>query len=253
MSSVKKIEWQDYVPGTGLFSDSVILVTGAAGGIGRTVTIALAAEGATVIMLDRKLRHMEKLYDMIVEQGHTEPVLLPRDLLTLDPKTCEQIAAGIEADFGSLTGILHNAAELGSPSPLAQYSPEAWSQVMQVNLQAPWILTRTLMPLLEIAPRASVLFSSAACGRDPAPNWGAYAIAYAGVEAQVKIWAAETENISNIRFNSIDPGPVNTEMRRRSHPGESPAASLSPDDIAAAYLYLLGEDSHSINGQSLIL
>lgn len=246
-------KWQEYMPGEGLFDDSVILITGAAGGIGRAVTSALSAVGATVIMLDRKLRHMEKLYDKIVGQGHTEPVLLPQDLNSLDPGTCEQIAAGIAADFGRLTGILHNAAELGSPSPLAQYSAESWAQVMQVNLQAPWILTRTLLPLLERAPRASVLFSSAACGRDPSANWGAYAVAYAGIEAQMIIWAAEMARISEIRFNSIDPGAVNTGMRRRSHPGESPKASPAPQEIVSAYLYLLGDDSMSINGQSLVL
>jgi NAD(P)-dependent dehydrogenase (short-subunit alcohol dehydrogenase family) len=204
-------------------------------------------------MLDRKLRHMEKLYDEILAQGHAEPVLLPQDLTALDLAASEQIASGIEQDFGRLDGILHNAAELGSPGPLAQYPADAWSEVMQTNLQAPWVLTRSLVPVLETATMASVLFSSAASGRVPTANWGAYAIAYAGIEAQMAIWAAEMKNISGIRFNSIDPGAVNTQMRRRSHPGESPTASAAPEEIVPAYLYLLGDDSQPLNGCAITL
>ena len=139
------------------------------------------------------------------------------------------------------------------PGPLTQYPANAWSEVMQTNLQAPWVLTRALIPVLENAATASVLFGSAASGRVPTANWGAYAIAYAGIEAQMAIWAAEMKNISGIRFNSIDPGAVNTQMRRRSHPGESPLASAKPEEIVPAYLYLLGDDSLLLSGCAVTL
>jgi NAD(P)-dependent dehydrogenase (short-subunit alcohol dehydrogenase family) len=253
MDAVTQLDLQGYKPAEGSFAGKVILVTGAASGIGRALTATLAEEGATVIMLDRKLRHMEKAYDEILQRGHTQPVLLPQDLSRLDEESISKIVAGIEQDFGKLDGIVHNAAELGSPGPLSQYSAASWSAVMQTNLQAPWILTSALISLLSAAEMASVVFGSAHCGRRPTANWGAYSIAYAGIEAQMKIWAAEMKNISAIRFNSLDPGPVNTQMRRVSHPGESPSASASPDEVVSAYLYLLGEDSRAVNGQSLSL
>ena len=172
--------------------------------------------------------------------------------MELTEQTAEVIANGIEQDFGQLDGLLHNAAELGSPSPLDQYDMEYWNKVMQTNLQAPYILTRSLLPLLNKAKSANILFSSAASGRQPKAYWGAYSIAYAGIEAQMKIWADELENPTNIKVNSIDPGPVRTSFRRRSHPGESQENLLTPAQIVNGYLYLLS-DKHSLNSQSVSL
>lgn len=223
------------------------MVTGAADGIGRAVTIALAKAGATVLMLDKKARHLEKLFDAIVEQGAQEPVILPVDLLEIDAHSATQLGIAVKTDFGRLDGLLHNAAELGSPSPLDQYDIDYWQQVFQVNLQAPYLLTRALLPLLKQENTTHILFSSAAVGRNPKAYAGAYGVAYAGLEAQMSIWAEELENISNVRVNSIDPGPVRTSFRRRSHPGEDQNTLRTPQEIAPAYLKLLKEEHQGNN------
>ena len=127
-----------------------------------------------------------------------------------------------------------------------------WNEVMQVNLHAPYLLTRALLPLLKNESASNILFTSADVGRVPQAYWGAYSIAYAGIEAQMKIWAEELEAISNIAVNSLDPGPVRTSLRRRSHPGESQQSLRSPTDIVPAYLRLLAGD-HSLHGQNLSL
>ena len=242
-------DWQSYSPTKNCLRDKIILVTGAADGIGKAVSTACAEYGATVIMLDKKTRHLEKVYDAIIERGFTEPVMLPLDLLSCTPETAETINQGIETDFGQLDGLLHNAAELGSPSPMDQYDYEYWQKVMQINLQAPYFLTRGLLPTLQASERAQLLFTSAKCGRSPAAYWGAYGIAYGGLEAQMKIWAEELENPSNICVNSIDPGPVRTAFRRRSHPGESQESLLAPQAITNAYIKLLSGDHHHFGDQ----
>jgi len=68
----------------------------------------------------------------------------------------------------------------------------------------------------------------------------------------MKIWAEELEAVSNIKVNSIDPGPVRTQLRRRSHPGESQASLLSPQAVAPAYVTLLTKQ-HDHHGQPLTL
>ena len=227
-----------------------ILVTGAANGIGKAVSIALAEQGACVLMLDKKSRHLEKLYDEIVDRGYAEPIILPIDLEQLSPESATQIAQSIHDDLGQLDGLLHNAAELGSPSPMDQYDMDYWNAVMQVNLHAPYLLTRATLPLLKQQQQTNILFSSADVGRTIAPYWGAYSIAYAGIEAQMKLWAEELEAISNIKVNSIDPGPVRTSFRRRSHPGESQEALATPQSIAPKYVDLLLKE-HTHHGQQL--
>ena len=246
----KILDWQNYQADKNDFVDKAILVTGAADGIGRAVTLALAEQGANVLMLDKKARHLEKLFDQVTERGFAEPVILPFDLLEVTPESATTLAQAINDDIGKLDGLLHNAAELGSPSPMDQYDLEYWSQVMQINLQAPYFLTRALLPLLKQKYQTNVLFTSADVGRQPLAYWGAYSIAYAGLEAQMTLWAEELEAVSNIKVNSIDPGAVRTSFRRRSHPGESQETLPTPKSITPAYLKLLNA-SHTMHGQAL--
>ena len=243
------LDWQTYQADQLAFKDKVIMVTGAAGGMGRSITIALAKHGATVIMLDKKSRHLEKLFDQIMQRGYVEPVILPVDLLEVTPETATELAQATYDDFGKLDGLLHNAAELGSPSPLDQYDLKYWNEVMHTNLQAPYFLTRALLPLLKQDTPTNVLFTTADVARQPQAYWGAYAIAYAGLEAQMKIWAEELENISKVKINSIDPGPVRTSFRRRSHPGESQDSLMSPQVISSAYLMML--ENTKLHGEKL--
>lgn len=238
-------DWQNYQADPNDFKNKVFLVTGAADGIGKAVTIALAKHGATVLMLDKKARHLEKLFDQILERGFSEPVILPVDLMEVNPESATTLAQAIHDDIGRLDGVLHNAAELGSPSPLDQYDMEYWNSVMHTNLQAPYFLTRALLPILKQEFDTQVLFTSADVGRNALAYWGAYSIAYAGLEAQMEIWAQELEKISNVKVNSIDPGPVRTSFRRRSHPGESQESLATPQSIASAYLMILsGQHKH---------
>lgn len=245
-------DWQSHQPDNNEFNDKIILVTGAANGIGKAVTIELAKHGATVLMLDKKARHLEKLFDDIIERGYQEPIILPIDLMDVTPESATELAQAVHDDIGHLDGILHNAAELGSPSPMDQYDMEYWNAVMHTNLQAPYFLTRALLPLLKQEYTTNILFTSADVGRFAAAYWGAYSIAYAGLEAQMTIWAEELENVSNIKVNSIDPGPVRTGLRRRSHPGESQETLPTPNSITPAYLKLLSSNNKN-HGQKLSL
>lgn len=247
-----QIDWQDYHPKPDDFKDKIILVTGAADGIGKAVSIALAEQGAVVLMLDRKARHLEKLFDEIVERGYTEPIILPVDLMDITPESATELAQAVYDDIGRLDGLLHNAADLGSPSPLDQYDMDYWNSVMHTNLQAPYILTRALLPLLKQEHTTNLVFTSAEVGREAAAYWGAYSIAYAGLEAQMTIWAQELENVSNIKVNSLDPGPVRTSFRRRSHPGESQQSLPTPQSITRAYLKVLS-GQHQFHADKLVV
>ncbi len=236
--TITKLDWQRYTPPINCLNSKTILVTGAADGIGKAVTIALAEHGATVLMLDKKARHLEKLYDQVVQRGCKEPIILPVDLMDVTPESATAVAQSIYNDLGQVDGLLHNAADLGSPSPLDQYDMKYWQSVMQTNLNAPYFLTRALLPLLKQEHETHVVFTSADVGREALAYWGAYAIAYAGLESQMTIWAEELENTSNIKVNSLDPGPVRTSFRRRSHPGESQKSLVPPQAITPAYIQL---------------
>ncbi len=239
----------NYKPAPDLLKDRVILVTGASGGIGSAAAESFAAHGATVILLGRNIRKLERVYDAIEKNGGPQPAIYPLNLDGAAPKDYEELAATIGKEFGRLDGLLHNAALLGSLTPLAQYDLEQWARLMQVNLHAPYLLTRALLPLLKNSQDASVLFTTANVGRKGRAYWGAYGITNAAVENMMEIWSDELETNTAIRVNSIDPGAVRTPMRTSAYPGEDPNALPRPDEIMSIYLYLMGPDSRGTTGE----
>ena len=244
---------RDYVSTFNLLQDRVILVTGAADGIGRAVASSYAKHAATVVLLDQKRRKLETLYDEICDKNWAEPVIVVEDLAAATEESCQKIALGIANDFGRLDGLLHNASASNLLTPLENLSLHEWRTVIKVNLEVPYLLTRTLLPLLKASRSASVIFTSADVGRKGRAYWGAYGVAYFGIEGLTQIWSAETEVNTSIRFNSLDPGPVSTGMRSKFYPGETPEIHPKPSDIVSAYLCLMGEDSRHINGRALSL
>lgn len=242
---------QDYQAPADLLRDKVILVTGAGDGIGRAAAQAFAAHGATLVLLGRSLDKLEAVYDAIEAAGGTQPALFPLDLATATEQDCQQLSTALEQTFGRLDGLLHNASLLGERRPIASTSWTSWQEVMQVNVNAAFLLTRALLPLLERAPQASVVFTSSGVGRRGRAYWGAYAVSKFATEGLMQVLADELENTSRVRVNSLNPGATNTAMRRSAYPAEEPTRNPSPEDILPAYLYLMGDDSIGVTGQAL--
>jgi NAD(P)-dependent dehydrogenase (short-subunit alcohol dehydrogenase family) len=240
-----------YTPAPDLLTSRRILITGAGDGIGRAAALACAQHGASVILLGRTAKKLEKVYDEIERQGWPQPALLPLDLATATPSHYEQVAKTIEKEFSRLDGLLHNAADAGTLTPLEHYTPEMWFRVLQVNLNAAWLLTRACLPLLHKSSDASVVFTTADVGRKGRAYWGAYGVSCFGLEGLMQILADEYAAEGRLRVNSLDPGVVRTGMRSRLYPGEDRDTLPAPETLMPAYLYLLGPDSRGVNGQAL--
>jgi NAD(P)-dependent dehydrogenase (short-subunit alcohol dehydrogenase family) len=233
-----------------LLKDKVILVTGAGGGIGRESSLCFAAHGATVILLGRSNEKLEAVYDEIEAAGLPQPVLFTVDMLVATMDDYRALADAIADEFGRLDGLLHNASILGERSPIGSYKPQLWQDVMQVNVNAQMMLTQALLPMLDAAPAAAVVFTSSGVGRRGRAHWGAYAVSKFATEGLMQVLADELENIGEIRVNSLNPGATRTGMRAAAYPAEDPATLKRPEDIMPAYLYLMGNDSAGITGQA---
>jgi NAD(P)-dependent dehydrogenase (short-subunit alcohol dehydrogenase family) len=234
-----------------LLKKRVILVTGAGGAIGGAAAISYAKHGATVILLGRSETTLNETYDAIVNAGYSKPMLCPLDLENATPGNYQALVDSIEKEFGRLDGILHAAAMLGSLTPLEHYDLTLWSRVMQINLNAPFLLTRACLNLLKAADNASVIFSAAEVGLKGEAYWGAYGIAHAAVENLAEIFADELEENTSVRINNLDPGRVRSRLRALAFPGEDPNTLPTADQIMPAYLYLMGDDSIGITGERL--
>lgn len=225
----------------------VILVTGAAQGLGRALSQACARAGATVVMVDKQLKALESLYDEIIAQGWPEPVIHPMNFEGVGPAEFLELATGIDQHFGRLDGLVHNAAFLGELSPMSQFDPELWARVLHTNVNAPFLLNQTCLPLLQRSEDARLIFVSDAVGRQGKAFWGAYAASKAAVENMMETLALELGK-GPVRVMSVDPGPMATAMRRHAYPAEDPESLPQPEAIAAWLVYLLGADGAALHG-----
>jgi len=240
----------NYRPRANLLAGKNILVTGAGDGIGRSAALTYARYGATCLLLGRTGSKLEAVYDEIESAGGPRPAIVEMDLASASEDSYATLASGLAREFSHLDGLLHNAALLGDRRPIQQAGYGNWQAVMQVNVNAQFLLTRYLLPLLQQAPRASIVLTSSSVGRTGRAYWGAYAVSKFATEGFMQVLADELENTSNIRVNSLNPRATNTAMRRAAYPAETPTNNPSPDDIMPAYLFLMGEDSAGITGKA---
>lgn len=245
---VEKLTHYDARPG--LLADRVILVTGAGAGIGRALAKRSASLGATVILHGRTVSRLESVYDEIRAEGGPEPAIFPLNLERATGEDYDRLSGAIEAQWGRLDGLVHNAGVLGGRTPIEHHDVADWQRVLHVNLTAPFILCRCLLPLLFQSADASVVFTSSGVGRHGKAYWGAYAVSKFGVEGLSQVLADELANKPNIRVNAINPGATRTAMRAAAYPAEDPERLKTPEEILGAYLYLLGPDSRGITGRS---
>lgn len=233
---------QQYAPPADLLQGRVILVTGAAEGIGRAVAIAYARHGAKTLLLDRNKRALEFLRAELVAEGAPEPVAVPVELASATTADYRKLAETIGQEFGRLDGLLNNAGWIGALSPLEHAEPELWGKVMTVNLVAPFFLTQWCMPLLARAEDPALGFSLHDTRR---AYWNAYGIAKAGLEAFLHIVADEyhAESMHPVRVFGVDTGPVATSERRRHYPGELPDTHPPPESVVGPYLYAMGGEA----------
>jgi NAD(P)-dependent dehydrogenase (short-subunit alcohol dehydrogenase family) len=220
-------------------------------GIGKVAAQSFAAHGATVILLGRTVSKLEAVYDVIEAGGHPQPIIFEMDLSTASGEDYGDLADAITAEFGHLDGLLHNASVLGQRGSIETAKIKEWHEVMQVNVNAQMMLTQAQLPLLQAAPRASIIFTSSGVGRTGRAYWGAYAVSKFATEGFMQVLADELENTSKVRVNSLNPGATRTAMRAAAYPGEDPTTLKTAEDIMPAYLFLMGDDSIYCNGEAL--
>jgi NAD(P)-dependent dehydrogenase (short-subunit alcohol dehydrogenase family) len=229
--------------------NNTILITGAGGGLGSTAALTLAKQGATIVLLDKIIPKLEKIYDAIVAENAPEPILYPFDLAGANENDYQELANRIEEKYGALQGLLHSAVEFSSFTPIALHSTKNWGHGLNVNLNAPFILTRVLLPVLQKSQHASIVFTSDSSARTAPAYSGAYGVAKVALEGFAKILAEELEAGQKIRVNTLVPGPVDSPFRKRAYPAEDKNKLPAMDSLAGAYSYLFTSQSIGITGQ----
>lgn len=228
---------------------NVILITGAAGGLGSTAAMALAQQGAELILLDKSIPKLERLYDQIVDAKAKTPALYPFDLAGASEKDYTELADKIDQTYGALQGLLHSANEFAAFSPIATHSTKDWGHSLNVNLNAPFILSRELLPVMQKSEHASIVFTGDSAARTGRAYSGVYGVAKVALEGFANILAQELEAAGKIRVNTLIPGAVDSPFRKKAYPGEDKSKLAEMSSLNRVYQYLFSDESIGITGQ----
>ncbi len=213
---------------TAALAGQVALITGASRGLGAATAVALARQGAHVVLIARTVGGLEETDDKVRAAGG-EATLMPLDLFETD----KLVALGptLFQRFGRLDIWVAAAADLGQLSSLPQADPKLWDRVFTINLTANQRVAATLDPLLRAAPAGRAVFVTDGTALTAKAYWAAYGASKAALEQMAEAWAIEA-SVSRLKVTLFDPGPMSTRIRSKAFPGEAPGTQPSPDEAA---------------------
>jgi NAD(P)-dependent dehydrogenase (short-subunit alcohol dehydrogenase family) len=211
-----------------LLAGSIALVTGASRGIGYALARALGREGAHVVAVARTVGGLEELDDALRAAGGSA-TLVPLDMR--DFAGIYRLAAALNERHHRLDVLVGNAAVAGPRSPLDHIEPQAWDEVMAVNVTANWHLIRAMDPLLKHSNAGRAVLVTGRASRMARAYAGPYSASKAALNVLARTYAEET-TATSIRVNVFDPGPTRTRMRAQVMPGEDPMTLPPPEEVA---------------------
>jgi NAD(P)-dependent dehydrogenase (short-subunit alcohol dehydrogenase family) len=229
-------------------SGRTALVTGASRGIGAATATALAAAGAHVILVARKVKALEEVEDAIHAAGGTATIA-PLDLT--EPDAVSRLASAVAGRWNALDILVLCAAYLPELTPTAQIDPKQFNQALLTNVVATQALIAGFDPMLRRAEAGRIIGLTSSVAAAPRPYWGAYGATKAAFENLLESYAAEVERLGALRVAIIDPGATRTEMRKRAYPGEDPATVKAPEVVADRLVALLVEDFESLHRERI--
>jgi len=217
-----------------------ILITGAAGGLGSAIALECANNGAELVLLDRNRQALGQLSDRISEEGSSLPGLYPLNLATTGVDEFNELAATIGSEFGRLDALIHCALEFQGLQPLDQVRPQDWLQSMQVNVNAPWLLSCALLPLLLQSENGRLIFLLDDLDKVADAFWGAYGTSKAALHGLVRQFDAALSHTA-VSVRGIIPGPMRTGFRAKIYQAENPMEQPDPIIVAGKIVSMLKE------------
>ncbi len=236
-------------------TDRVVLISGATGGIGTTLSKACATAGATVVLAGRKLKKLEKLYDVLDGMGPAQPAMVVLEQDKAGPAEYVEIADMLQKEFGRIDALVHASADLGTPTHQISIEQAEWARVMNVNLTSARLLSLYCLPLLSQSTLGSLTFM---LDYKPTAYWGAYGVSKQALQGFMHMLADEYDTQLDeqglhplLAINGYDPGPMRTQLRRNSFPGELEAETEPPDQRMGPLLSLMMRTDRSLTGAAL--
>jgi len=227
-------------------SGKVALITGGSRGIGKAIAAAYAREGARVFICGRNETDIERALAEIRGEGG-EIYGLTGDIGKLND--VRRIVGAALERFGSVDVLVNNASLLGPRVPIADYPYSSWREVMRVNIDGIFLVTREVLKTMIARRRGSIINITSGVGRVGKARWGAYSASKFALEGFTQMLAEEVRE-AGIRVNALNPGATRTSMRAAAYPEEDPLQLPRPEAIVEAFVYLASDSSADVTGKS---
>jgi NAD(P)-dependent dehydrogenase (short-subunit alcohol dehydrogenase family) len=225
----------------------VALVTGGSRGIGRAIAEAYALAGAKVFICGRDENKVTAAVEAIRHAGGDIDGSCG-DIGNLGD--VERIISAALRRFGTIHVLVNNGGILGPRETIADYPPDAWDEVLRINLTGLFLMTRAVLPVMMEQRSGSIINVTSGVGRRGRARWGAYAVSKGGLESFTQVLADEVTQ-AGIRVNSVNPAATRTTMRAQAYPAEDPLTLPAPEEIVPVFLYLASDASAGVSGQAL--
>ena len=240
----------------GLLENSVVIVTGGAGGIGRAYCKALAHEGAAVVIAD--LVGAPDLVEEIEEHdGRAMSVITD----VTDISSTEQLASATVQEFGRIDGLINNAAFYLkiTQGPLEELSPEEWDLCMAVNVKGTWLCSRAVAPVMKGQNRGSIINIASMVVNDGTPGFLHYVASKSAIWGLTRSMAKEFGPFG-VRVNTLTPDYIpHDKDYDEKNPGVDDMIksrrclnrTMEPEDMVGTMLYLISDLSGFTTGQNI--
>jgi NAD(P)-dependent dehydrogenase (short-subunit alcohol dehydrogenase family) len=238
------------------FAEAVVIITGAAAGIGRATALAFARQGARVVALDRDTAGLDTLVRIEIEGQ-----IIPQVTDVRDGDALSALIDRICTDYGAPRVIVNNAG-VDDRRPFLEMEPDDWRAALAVNIDHHFIVTRRSVPFMRTAGGGAIVNLSSTAFMKMAGNLTSYHAAKAGIIGLTRGLARELGPFG-IRVNAIAPGRVVTERvgehtvtpdwERETKTLQCLPSLIRPDDIADCAMWLASNGARMVTGQTLIV
>lgn len=229
------------------FSQTVSLVAGGTGELGRAVALELLAEGAVVVTTYRG----QAGFDELVQAAGANAVRLEGHRVDVtDEAGTRALVEAIVARHGRLDALVNTVGGYAGGVKLAELDTNVLDRMLALNLRSGYALARAVLPAMLRAGRGSIVNIAAKAAQEPSPRAAAYAASKAAALALMSALAAETSG-TGVRVNSVLPSVIDTAANRKSMPKADFARWPKPKEIARVILFLCSDDAAAIHGAAV--
>ncbi len=225
----------------------VVLVTGGGTGMGRAIALALAGQGARVVVCGRRLEPLQAVVEAIQTSGGIA-LAVQADISNENDVT--RLVQTTITTFGSVH-ILVNNAGIGGGGYVHEHNLDEWDRIMAVNLRGPFLLARAVLPLMRQQKQGHIINISSESGLEYYPGDGAYGVSKHALNALGEYIQRENQELG-IRVNTICPGMVVTEMTKGAS-GLNEVKCLQPEEVADLILWLLTRQANLKIGRPVLI